>query len=173
MKKIFIVLICIFLSCFVYGQTYTISKNGLNHIKQYEKCVLTAYPDAGGWTIGYGHHGNDVYEGMRISKKEADILFENDVNNVKGSVKRLLNGLPYEYEFSQGFIDGFFSLVYNCGEGGVQKSEFYKRLLACRVKDGIMNKEDFNFTLAAVKTCRVSAPGHILRREAEYKMMID
>lgn len=173
MKKLIILTITIFISIFGYCQEYNISKDGINHIKYYEKCVLTAYPDAGGWTIGYGHHGDDVYENMKITKTEADKLFEADLKSTAASVKRLLKALPYEYKFSQGFIDGFFSLVYNCGEGGLKKSEFYKRLTACRVKGGIMNKDDFEYTLDAVKTCRVSQKGHIERRQLEYNMMID
>ena len=172
MKKI-LVLLFLLCSMTLWSKTYTISDEGIEFIKKYEKCVLKAYPDAGGWTIGWGHHGSDVHEGMIISKKTADELFVKDIKKFETSVNRLIDALPYEYEFSQGFIDGLYSLVYNCGEGGVKKSTFYQRLLQCRVKDGVMNEEDFKYTVAGVKISKVSAPGHVKRRQAEYLMMLN
>ena len=44
-----------------------ISKVGLDLIKKFEGCRLTAYADvAGVWTIGYGHTGKDVVPGLTI-----------------------------------------------------------------------------------------------------------
>ena len=173
MKKIITIIIClIFGSIYSYSKNYSISKDGIEMIKDFEKCHLTAYPDAGGWSIGYGHHTKDVTEGMKITKKQADKYFEEDIKKFTASVNRLIKNLPYEYEFSQGFIDGLFSLVYNCGEGGVKKSVFYQRLLKCRVTNGVMNESDFNFTVAGVKSSRITCKGHIDRRYKEHLMML-
>ena len=50
-----------------------ISQRGIDLIKSYEGCRLTAYVCPGGvWTIGWGHTGNDVYEGQVITQAEAD-----------------------------------------------------------------------------------------------------
>jgi len=141
-------------------------------IKDFEKCELVAYPDAGSWSIGYGHHTKDIKQGMKITQKQADKYFEEDIKKFTASVNRLIKALPYEYEFSQGFIDGLFSLVYNCGEGGVKKSVFYQRLLKCRVVNGVMNESDFNFTVAGVKQSRVYCKAHEDRRYKEHKMML-
>ena len=172
MKKIIsfisILLCCLSLS----AQTYMISDKGIKMIKEFEKCVLIAYPDAGSWSIGYGHHAADVYEGMKITQAQADKYFESDIKKCSSSVRRLIEGLPYEYEFSQGFIDGLFSLVYNCGEGGVKRSVFYQRLLKCRVVDGVMNENDFNFSVAGVKSTQAKTKHHINRRHKEHKMML-
>ena len=173
MKKIITIITCIFISVVAIGRDYVISNDGIEFIKKYEKCVLTAYPDANGWSIGYGHHGSDVYEGMTITKAEANEYFRKDIQKFKASVRRLIEALPYEYEFSQGFIDGMFSLVYNCGETGVKNSTFYQRLLKCRVVDGVMNESDFNYTVAGVKESKISAPGHVKRRYAEHLMMLN
>jgi GH24 family phage-related lysozyme (muramidase) len=172
MKKIFI-LICT-LMCFTMAsaKSYMISAEGIKMIKDFEKCVLTAYPDAGSWSIGYGHHTAEVYEGMKITQAQADKYFESDIKKCAGSVKRLLSALPYEYEFSQGFIDGMFSLVYNCGEGGVKRSVFYQRLMNCRVVDGVMDESDFNFTVAGVKLTQAKTKHHIERRHKEHLMML-
>ena len=173
MKKFIAIIFSILIAVVATAKEYIISDEGIEFIKKYEKCVLTAYPDANGWSIGYGHHGADVYEGMTITKNEADEYFRKDIQKFKKCVKRLLDALPYEYEFSQGFIDGLYSLVYNCGEKGVMNSTFYQRLLKCRVSNGIMNESDFNYTIAGVKESRISAPGHIRRRYAEHLMMLN
>ena len=64
------------------------------------------------------------------------------------------------------------SFIYNCGESGVKQSKFYKRLRMCRVRNGIMNKQDLHYAIAHVKTSRISAPGHKSRRYDEHKLMI-
>ena len=133
---------------------------------------MKAYEDAGGWSIGYGHHGSDVYKGMMITQDEANKYFEKDILKFKGCVKRLIESLPYKYEFSQGFIDGLYSLVYNCGESGVKNSTFYQRLVKCRVVNGVMNVDDFNYTVAGVKQSKISSPGHVKRRHAEHLLML-
>lgn len=172
MRRTLFLFLGIIISTFTMAKTYTISEKGIDFIKNQEKCMLTAYRDSNGYSIGYGHHGSDVYEGMTITQKQANEFFKKDIEKFSACVKRLIDALPYEYEFSQGFIDGLYSLVYNCGEGGVKKSTFYQRLMKCRVKNGVMNQSDFNFTVAGVKESRISAPGHIKRRHAEHLMML-
>ena len=47
---------------------FVTSQQGIDRIKKFESCRLTAYQDAAGvWTIGYGHTGS-VYAGMQISQ---------------------------------------------------------------------------------------------------------
>jgi len=151
---------------------YTISTFGKQFIKDQETCVLTAYWDSNGYSIGWGHHGSDVTKNMRISKAQANKYFNEDIKVIEVAANRLINNLPYKYKFSQNFFDGLCSLVYNCGEGGVQKSEFYKRLQKCRVKNGVMNQNDLNYSVAGVKTSRISTPGHKSRRYDEHKLML-
>lgn len=167
-KIIFFLLMLISISSF----GYTISNNGKNFIKKHETCKLTAYWDANGYSIGWGHHSKDVYKGMKISKSQANKYFDKDIKEVEKAANRIINSLPYKYKFSQNFFDSLCSLIYNCGEGGVKSTNFYKRLKLCRVKNGKMNIDDFNFTVAAVKTSKISAPGHKERRLNEYKLML-
>ena len=166
-KILFSLLMMISISSFC----YTISTNGKNFIKKHETCKLTAYWDSNGYSIGWGHHAKDVYKGMKISKAQANKYFDKDIKEVEKAANRIINSLPYKYKFSQNFFDSLCSLVYNCGEGGVKSTNFYKRLKSCRVKNGKMNMADFNFTVAAVKTSKISAPGHKERRLNEYKLM--
>ena len=60
------------------------SKYGINLIKKWESCRLTAYVcPAGVLTIGYGHTGKDVKKGMTITKKKAEELLLKDIKNLK------------------------------------------------------------------------------------------
>lgn len=171
MKKIFLVLL-VMLSLYGFSQSYTISENGKNHIKCYEKCRLTSYRDFDGYyTIGWGHHSKNVKPGETISQKRADELFDLDIKKIEESANRLLRNLPYEYEFSQGFFDGFCSMVYNCGEGSIQRTLFYSKLKLCRVTNGIMNEQDFEYVLSLVKSTRTPTSHHKKRRLVEYNMM--
>ena len=99
--------------------------------------------------------------------------FNKDIKEIEAASNRLIDNLPYKYKFSQGFFDGLCSLVYNAGESGVQKSEFYQRLKRCRVKNGKINRNDLNYSIAGVKTSRISAPGHKSRRYDEHKLMLN
>jgi lysozyme len=57
-----------------------INAAGLQLIEQFEGLELTAYQDSGGvWTIGYGHTGPDVHEGLTITKTQAVALLEADL----------------------------------------------------------------------------------------------
>jgi GH24 family phage-related lysozyme (muramidase) len=167
-KLIFIMLLLSSLQAF----GYSISNNGKKFIKDQEKCSLTAYWDSNGYSIGWGHHGKDVKKNMKISKAQAEKYFNKDIKKFEEAANRIIKTLPYKYKFSQNFFDGLCSLVYNTGEGGVYKSEFYKRLKLCRVKNGKMNQNDLNFTIAGVKSSRIYCKGHISRRYDEHKLMI-
>ena len=63
MKKLFVI---IFLLSSINSFAYTISNIGKQFIKNQETCVLTAYWDSNGYSIGWGHHGSDVKKNMRI-----------------------------------------------------------------------------------------------------------
>lgn len=159
------------ISTFSFG--YSISNNGKQFIKDQETCVLIAYWDSNGYSIGWGHHGSDVKKNMKITKAQAIKYFNEDIKKIEAAANRIIKSLPYKYKFSQGFFDGLCSLIYNAGEGGVMKSEFYKRLKNCRIKNFKININDFNFSVAGVKISRISCKGHISRRYNEHKLMLN
>lgn len=132
---------------------YSISNNGLNHIKQYEKFSNTPYKDNYGYSIGYGHLIKKNEKLTYVSKKHAEKLFKEDIQWVNDAVNRIYKDVRFEP--TQGMIDATASIIYNCGEEGMKQSEFYKRLLNCRVKNGKANINDLNFTAAAIKVCRI------------------
>ena len=117
---------------------------------------------------------SNFYHSM-ISENE-DKLFENDIEWVNDAINRLIKQHDNRFIYSQGFIDGLGSLIYNCGERGVTLTEFWNRWSRCRYDKnmpGNINQNDLNFTIAAVKTSRISAPGHIERRYDEHKLMLN
>lgn len=169
MRKFLLMILCLFIASVSYG--YSISSNGKQFIKKYEKCVLHRYYDGGGYSIGWGHHFLKGENYKTISMWKANQLFSKDVTKTNASINRLLKPFEGKVKFKQGFIDGLGDLIYNCGEGGVKRSTFYSRLLRSRIKNGKMNTNDFNYSLAAVKNLRVTQKGHIKRRQECYNMM--
>ena len=134
MKKIFFIFISILFSVNVFG--YSMSIKGMSHTKKFEKCKLTRYWDGNGYTIGWGHHLLKGESYKNISRSKADELFRKDIIKTNASINRLLKKFDGKVKFSQGFINGLGDLIYNCGEGGVKNSTFYKRWSKCRVTGG-------------------------------------
>ena len=89
------------------------SQNGLHLTEQFEQCRLTAYPDVKGvLTIGWGHTGADVYEGLTITQDQADALLLRDVRATVNHVNFLVN-VP----LTQGEFDAIVDFCFNCGSG--------------------------------------------------------
>ena len=71
-----------------------IGQAGLNLIKQFEGCRLSAYQCAAGvWTIGYGHTAG-VKKGMTITQAQADAYYR---GKTVRQVNCWLNGIIKEY----------------------------------------------------------------------------
>lgn len=169
MKRYFTIFVFSLFVTLCFG--YSISSNGKRFIQKYEKCVLHRYYDGNGYSIGWGHHFLKGENYKTISMWKANQLFSKDVAKTNASINRLLKPFEGKVRFRQGFIDGLGDLIYNCGEGGVKRSAFYNRLLNSRIKNGSFNKNDFNYTLTAVKNLRVTQRGHKPRRQECYEMM--
>lgn len=170
MRKFLILLTFVLSTLTVFGQV-RISEKGKEFIKQQESCVLTAYWDTNAYSIGYGHHGRGVYKGMKITKQQADKFFNEDIKIFEQCVQEMIDDLPYKCVFSQGFIDGFISFAYNVGPGNARKSIFYQRLKQCRVKNGIINEDDFEYAVSGIKLSIIRCTAHRQRRVGEYNLM--
>lgn len=95
-----------------------ISQEGINLIKNFEGIRLTAYkalPTEEYYTIGIGHYGPDVHEGMTISEARAEELFKSDVKKFEDAVTKL------NLKLNQGQFDALVSFAYNCGAGNLRK----------------------------------------------------
>lgn len=91
-----------------------LSDNGLNLIKSFEGCKLTAYkcvPTEKYYTIGYGHYGSDVKAGMTITLKRAEELLLQDCQKFVNHVNSYMD----KYNFNQNQFDALVSFAYNIG----------------------------------------------------------
>lgn len=89
-----------------------ISDAGLDLIKFYEKCKLKAYLcQAGKWTIGWGHTGPEVHEGMEITQEQADLILAMDVARFERCVSKMCR------KATQSAFDAMVALAFNIGEG--------------------------------------------------------
>lgn len=87
-----------------------ISTTGLNLIKSFEGCRLTAYKcPAGVWTIGYGHTGN-VKSGQKITQAKADAYLKADLAKFEKHVASYK-----KYNWNQNEFDALVSFAYNVG----------------------------------------------------------
>ena len=92
-----------------------ISDNGLKLIESFEGLRLKAYKVSGAnekyYTIGYGHYGPDVKEGMKITKEQAEEYLRKDVASAENAV----NKYESKYHFNQNQYDALVSFAYNIG----------------------------------------------------------
>lgn len=93
----------------------SISNNGLDLIKRFEGCRLTAYQDSVGvWTIGYGHTSG-VRKGQTITQIQADSFLKSDCASAEKSVNSYS-----KYNWNQNQFDALVSFTFNCGSGNLK-----------------------------------------------------
>lgn len=138
------------------------SQKGINLIKEFEGCQLTAYKcPAGVWTIGYGHTG-DVKSGMTITEQEAENYLRADLQKFEAGVDKAV-----KVGITQNMFDALVSFTYNCGIGALQSSTLLKKL----------NAGDFNGAanefLKWNKSGSNVLPGLTRRRQAERALFLE
>lgn len=90
-----------------------ISENGLKLIEQFEGLRLTAYKASRRdkyYTIGYGHYGADVKQGMTITEAQAEAYLRQDVAEAEAAVNKYSG-----YGWNQNQFDALVSFAYNVG----------------------------------------------------------
>ena len=95
-----------------------ISQNGINLVKRFEGCRLTAYKPVAAekyWTIGYGHYGPDVQKGQKITQGKAEQLLKSDLVRYEDYVQRYV-----KFDMNQNQFDALVSFCYNCGASSLQ-----------------------------------------------------
>lgn len=104
-----------------------ISERGLDLIKSYEKCRLTAYlPTVNDvLTIGWGHTGADVRKDSVWTQEQADEALKRDV----ASTERCINA-NVSVPLTQPEFDALCSLVFNIGCGAFKDSTLLRLLNA-------------------------------------------
>lgn len=101
------------------GDRMKTSKSGIALLKQLEECRLTAYRLSGEKfnTIGYGHYGSDVKDGMVISELQAEAMLRMDLDKYESLVEELVTDI----NLNQNRFDALVSYTYNRGEGGIKQ----------------------------------------------------
>ena len=98
------------------------SRNCSDLVKQFEGCVLKAYPDPGSggdpWTIGVGATGPDIKRGVVWTQQQADDRLSEDLTRFEAGVAKLVGTAPT----TQGQFDALVSLAFNIGLGNLQAS---------------------------------------------------
>ena len=139
------------------------SQAGIDLIKSFEGLALKAAPcPAGIPTVGYGHTGPEVYNGLRITAEFAEDLLRQDLARFERGVERLIVGVPT----TQAQFDSFVSLAFNIGLGGFQRSSVLRHH---RAGNRLSAAASF---LLWVKAAGRTLPGLVRRRNAERRMYL-
>ena len=129
-------------------------------IKEHEKLRLTAYPDHGMVTIGWGHaeYPKDtkmIVGKTTITEKEAEALFAQDILRTEKGVKRVLQGFK-DVKITQNMFDAMVSIAFNTGVYGFMQLDFL---------DNLKNKE---YLLAAEKIKTANTQLKVKNKKGKY-----
>ena len=128
-------------------------------IKSFEGCRLESYLcPASIWTIGYGHTGPDVVQGLHITQPVANQLLRDDLDRFE---KAVITNIDVPLDQNQ--FDALVSWCYNCGAGAMQESTLRKRLNCGEDVNTVISQELPRWTSGGM-------PGLVRRREAEVKL---
>jgi lysozyme len=93
-------------------------------VERFESCRLIAYLDGNGiWTIGWGHTGPAVVEGLTCTQAQADAWQDEDLATADAAIARLV-----KVALNQNQWDGLASFVYNIGQGHFETSTTLREL---------------------------------------------
>ena len=140
------------------------SSAGIELIKSFEGCHLTAYLcPALVWTIGYGHTAG-VSEGMKITQTQADAFLKADLEKYEKYVTN--TGLV----LNQNQFDALVSFTYNCGNGNLKK--LIKNRSLGEIAEAILLYNKSNGTVLAGLVRRRQAERALFLKEEEKYTMI-
>jgi lysozyme len=141
-----------------------IDARGIGIIRRFEGLRLKAYRDpAGILTIGWGHTGPDVTDGLVVTRRRADILLARDVAATAAGVDRLVT-VPLAAHERAALV----SFAYNVGLGALAGSTLLRRLNA---GDRPGAAEEFHRWVHATRAGRkIRLAGLVRRREAEARL---
>lgn len=98
------------------------SKVGIELTKSFEACRLTAYPDIKGvLTIGFGHTGPEVVEGLVWTQNQADSQLVIDLQRAEHMVDTCVT-----VTLTQGQYDALVDFAFNCGVNAEKGSTLLK-----------------------------------------------
>ena len=145
-----------------------ISENGLNLIKKFEGCYLTAYLcPANVWTIGWGTtgtvDGKAICKGMTITQQKANSLLIEKLASYENAVNKL------GVQFNQNQYDALVSFCYNLGTG-IFTGNLLKSIKAKKWEDVARQMKLYN--KARVQGVLTELTGLTRRRNAEAELFL-
>ena len=149
----------------------TTSDAGINLIKKLEGCRLTAYKALSSekyYTIGYGHYGSDVTEGMTITNAQAVELLKKDVVRFENYLNNFLRGIGKNLNQNQ--FDAMISFSYNVGTNWMKDSTIRNYIM-----NGLENYTNDQIRTAICMWCYSGGkkiPGLLNRRNAESDLFL-
>lgn len=142
-----------------------INAAGLLLIKQFEGLSLTAYPDPGSggdpWTIGYGHTGPEVHEGLTITQEQADAYLQQDLEGFEDCVQDIVDRNLTPNQFA-----ALVSFAYNEGCGALATSTLMRLVNAGQFEQAA---NEFGKWISADGAV---LPGLVRRRAAERDLFL-
>jgi lysozyme len=106
------------------------SSKGVALIQSFEACALKAYTDQRGvWTIGWGHTGPEVVQGLVWTQQQADNQFILDLHRTETAVMNTVDIALTQPEF-----DALVSFTYNVGAGAEANSTLVRLLNAGNIQ---------------------------------------
>ena len=129
----------------------SVNAAGLELIKRFEGCELSAYQDVKGiWTIGYGHI-RGVEQGMRVSPEEAEAMLRDDLGGAEGAINACIGTAGTTANQFSAMV----ALCFNIGSGNFRQSTVLKEHLAGRRQEAadaflMWNKARINGVLQPV-----------------------
>lgn len=132
------------------GRAFIAREEGGHQLKAY-RC------QAGVWTVGVGHTGPEVREGMTITREQSETLFKLDLVRFEATVRDAAGDVTlHPHEF-----DALVSLAFNIGAQAFKDSTLARRLRA-----GDWHATQCQFT-AWNRAAGVFNPGLLARRTRE------
>lgn len=137
------------------------SKNFIKLCHGSESCRLKSYQDTAGiWTIGWGHTGKLVNQGLEITQDDADALFISDCKVFISCLN------AYKFDINQNQFDALLDLMYNIGPGNFEKD----KLLLSGVKSKDRKTIEVAFMRHIFDKKGTKQPGLVTRRQNEIKL---
>jgi lysozyme len=139
------------------------SKRGIGLIKEFEGCRLMPYQDAVAiWTVGYGHTGDDVRPGIKITQAKADALLVQDLARFERGIERIFPEVP----LNQDQFDALVAFAFNIGLRALERSTLARKLKAGDIKGA--SEQFLRWTKAGGKELK----GLVRRRIAERDLFL-
>ena len=142
------------------------SKNGLHLTENFEGLRLTAYPDPAThgdpWTIGYGHTGAEIHQGMTITQEQAEEFLMQDVQKAVQTVNSKVHT-----DLTQNEFESLVDFVFNVGAGNFAGSTLLRKINAGDMEGAALEFEKWTHADGKVMA------GLIKRRHAEAVLFLN